>query len=736
VLVGITLAVVGVSTSEIPRKINYQGRLTDSATGQPLPGYHDLGFRIFDAASGGNALWAEVHAMTVDSSGVFSVILGNKTPMEIWFPGPVWMEVMVDDETLSPRREIVSVPFAFLALNADSLGGYGSEDFVLAGDMSSITGDMITDGQITDADIDPGAAIDPGKIAGTAWTSDNDGDGSGLDADMVDGLHADAFSDTGHIHDERYYTEEELSEDGTINLPGNPVDWTKLKGVPEGLADGVDDEGTGDGHSLDAVDGDPVDAVYVDGDGNVGVGTADPVEELDVTGDVSITSKYMIVGRPVLYVPGDHSVALGMDACGGRVVSEITALGDSAGYSCTAASNTFVGSGAGRSTTTGSGNVFVGAHAGYSNVNGIQNTFIGCDAGKANLSAGGNTFVGSEAGLKNGSGGHNTFLGNEAGHSNIGGGSNTHVGSGAGAANETGFGYVCIGAFAGADSKNGQGNTYIGSSAGHHNVDGIYNTIVGSAAGANGPAGSFNVFIGHMAGIQETGSNKLYIANGMYSEDCLIYGDFETGRIGLGTLDPERNLHIVGDNPRILIEAESVAPEINLKNTGDASTDIWSIYKHGTADDLRFYQDGDKVTLQNGTGNVGIGTTNPGSYKLYVSGDACGTGTWGACSDLKYKRDVKDIEGALDKVMSIRGVSFGWKTREYPDKGFDSDSHYGVIAQEIEDILPEVVREGVEGEKAVAYSELIPVLIESIKQLKDENERLSERLAAVEAELN
>jgi hypothetical protein len=60
-----------------------------------------------------------------------------------------------------------------------------------------------------------------------------------------------------------------LSATGTINQPGNPVDWTKLKSVPAGFADGVDNAGVGDGNSLDAPDGNPVDALYVDPTGNV-----------------------------------------------------------------------------------------------------------------------------------------------------------------------------------------------------------------------------------------------------------------------------------------------------------------------------------------------------------------------------------------------------------------------------------------------------------------------------------
>jgi hypothetical protein len=75
----------------------------------------------------------------------------------------------------------------------------------------------------------------------------------------------------------------DLSVAGTINQPANPVDWTKLKGVPAGFADGVDDAGgTGDGYSLDADDGSPVDAVYVDSAGDVGIGVTNPSNRVQI----------------------------------------------------------------------------------------------------------------------------------------------------------------------------------------------------------------------------------------------------------------------------------------------------------------------------------------------------------------------------------------------------------------------------------------------------------------------
>ena len=82
--------------------------------------------------------------------------------------------------------------------------------------------------------------------------------------------------------------------------------------------------------------------------------------------------------------------------------------------------------------------------------------------------------------------------------------------------------------------------------------------------------------------------------------------------------------------------------------------------------------------------------------------------------------------------MNIKGVSFEWKTSEYKDKGFPAGRHYGVIAQEVEKILPEIVREGPNGEKAVSYTELVPVLTEAIKEQQKQIESLRSEVKALQ----
>jgi hypothetical protein len=77
-------------------------------------------------------------------------------------------------------------------------------------------------------------------------------------------------------------------------------------------------------------------------------------------------------------------------------------------------------------------------------------------------------------------------------------------------------------------------------------------------------------------------------------------------------------------------------------------------------------------------------------------------------------------------------VTFDWRQDEYPDMNFDEGTHYGCIAQEVEAVLPEVVQESPDGDKTVAYAEIVPVLIESIKAQQRKIELLEARIAELE----
>lgn len=128
---------------------------------------------------------------------------------------------------------------------------------------------------------------------------------------------------------------------------------------------------------------------------------------------------------------------------------------------------------------------------------------------------------------------------------------------------------------------------------------------------------------------------------------------------------------------------------------------------------------------------MGIGTLAP-SAELHVEGDICYTGTIGACSDGRYKTDVHELTGSLDRVAALRGVNYRWRAGEYPQRNFDENQHIGFIAQEVEEVMPEVVQEHSDGTLSVDYGRLTPLLVEAIKELKQENEKLKHRLDNLE----
>ncbi len=164
----------------VPLLINYQGRL-NNASGQPLTGVYDIVFSIYDVDTAGTLLWSETQSVTV-TKGLFNVLLGSQTPLfEDIFLGVNYLGIKVGtDPEMTPRQQMVSVPYAIRAMNADELG---------------------------------------------------------------------------EIPASYYATRNETSLAGTINTVSNPVDWTKLKGVPAGFADGTDADSGGDITSVTAGSG-------------------------------------------------------------------------------------------------------------------------------------------------------------------------------------------------------------------------------------------------------------------------------------------------------------------------------------------------------------------------------------------------------------------------------------------------------------------------------------------------
>jgi len=99
-------------------------------------------------------------------------------------------------------------------------------------------------------------------------------------------------------------------------------------------------------------------------------------------------------------------------------------------------------------------------------------------------------------------------------------------------------------------------------------------------------------------------------------------------------------------------------------------------------------------------------------------------------SDLRLKKNITTIESALDIVSALRGVEFEWQAN-IPEERLNG-KNIGLIAQEVESVLPEVVSTDDQGYKSIAYGNLVAVLIEAVKGLKEQNEELRIRIEALE----
>ena len=181
---------------------------------------------------------------------------------------------------------------------------------------------------------------------------------------------------------------------------------------------------------------------------------------------------------------------------------------------------------------------------------------------------------------------------------------------------------------------------------------------------------------------------------------------------------------------------------------------------------LRFGNLPDKLTVRGDTGRIGISQPNP-QFLLDVNGsahvatnltvgiNACkpNGGSWSVCSDERYKKNISDMEGTLEKLLMLRGVTFEYKEpnsiNELPGV------HDGMIAQEVEKIFPDWVTEREDGYKMLAphgfealtvealrdlrdekdqqLAELRKEMDERVIELQDENDELKDRLAALEA---
>jgi len=216
------------------------------------------------------------------------------------------------------------------------------------------------------------------------------------------------------------------------------------------------------------------------------------------------------------------------------------------------------------------------------------------------------------------------------------------------------------------------------------------------------------------------------------------------GSIGVGTLFPLTQFHV--EDGRIAVEAETLSDSgpVYLStgydlfngtvNKGGLSyyepvtttgTAPHSIGLHATVGGkLTFSTGGSNRMVVHQNGNVGINTNNP-AYTLEVNGDGYVSGEFTAMSDLKVKKNIKPISNATELINKLNPVSYQFKNEEFPALHLSNGQRWGVIAQELETVIPDLVADkgstiDVYGNqvdlKSVNYLDMIPILLKAFQE--------------------
>src|SRR5262249_22135035 len=131
-------------------------------------------------------------------------------------------------------------------------------------------------------------------------------------------------------------------------------------------------------------------------------------------------------------------------------------------------------------------------------------------------------------------------------------------------------------------------------------------------------------------------------------------------------------------------------------------------------------------------GDIRVGTSGTnGCVQGFGGAEIAGT----CSSDLRFKRDIRPFPSLLDRVAQLQPVHYYWRSAEYPDRHFGNSQAYGLVAEEVERVLPELVGADDQGYKTVDYTKLPLMLLQAVKELKAENESLKRRLQEQEERL-
>ncbi len=493
--------------------------------------------------------------------------------------------------------------------------------------------------------------------------------------------------------------------------------------------------------------------------GNVGVGTSSPGSKLDVAGDINTSTQYNIGGSRILSAPGVN--------------------------------NAFVGVGAGNINSTGQQNSLFGTSAGSLNMTGNRNSLFGSQAGMV-MTTGANSFFGYRAGFQNSTGGFNSFFGDSSGTQNVDGSNNTAIGSStklgsSNLTNATAIGAqaqvdannsLILGSIAGVNGSTASTNVGIGTTSPSAKLEVSDNTsatlysttfsgingFIGRSArgtssspsatlagdtlsffGGRGFASSPDQFVGSSAAIIIKATENF--TSGSQGSSIILETSTtgtsaserrehmridQNGNVGIGTATPALKLEVrdtFGIGGHVQIGAPIAGTEEKLIVFGDSGCGGPCVYIGEQDSD-------DRMVLRASSFQFKFGNVEPFANNTQALGSSANkwTEVWAVngtiqTSDVRLKRGITNLKYGLSQVMQLRPVSFQWK------EGNDNRTHLGLIAQEVDAVMPEAVEKSADANAPLGmnYSALIPVLIKAIQEQQQTLEHAQAELKAVQA---
>ncbi len=736
-LTPLTLAQTSTETaSALPRLVRFGGTVKD-LNSNALTGVVGITFALYSEQTGGSPLWLETQNVTADNNGHYAVLLGSTKPeglpAELFTSEQArWVGVQVSGQAEQPRVLLVSAPYALKAGDAETIGGLPPSAFVLAVPAIIGSAGAGSPAASTAESVSPATTSDVTTTGGTVNTIPLFSTATNIQNSILTQTAATAVNVSGKLN-----LPATAAATKTTGADSRPLDFvassfsstssTALNQTFQWQAEPAANDTTAPSGTLNLL---------------YGLGATTPSE----TG-LKLSSKGLFTFATGQTFPGTGdgsvtSVATGLGLKGGPITKAGTLTIDTTVVPQLGTANTFTGN------QTVNGNL---SATGVVTGSSYQ---IGSSLFAFGSAASGNAFLGyAGSPAANSAVSADIGVGYETLQNDTGGG-NTAVGWYALPSNTTGFNNTGVGGASLLRITTGSSNTAVGSAAGStvdgSNLTGNLNTALGEGASFGTGSLTNATAIGAQAVVNE--SNAMVLGS-VYSTSG-INGYVAPTNVGIGTTAPISVLDVEGYAPEVLgptititnqgggtgattsIDFNSYTP--STTGTYNPAARIASVDAGGFSDTLRF-RSNIPGKANNGlrtnliilsTGLVGIGTETPDNA-LSVNGgaDKVGGGSWGTFSDGRLKNLNGSFNSGLRQVLKIQPIRYRYK----PDNAMgirDRDEHIGVVAQDVQKVIPEAVTENSRGYLLVNNDPIIWSMVNAIKEQQQEIKQQQELLRA------